>query len=261
MRDILSDLQAEDLLSDPDPVKRAQLLSKPTMPKRFYKEVTTAIGDEGTTILLDGRPVRTPSRSLIALRNGDLAQQLAEEFSTQADYINLATMPLYRLLNSALDGVATDVSAVIEDITRFASSDMVCYRVDGPARLVDIQNEKWTPVLDWAERELGASFNLCEGVMPIAQPEQSLQAVQAHLAKDNDPLRIAALHIMTSISGSALIPLAREAKALSFDEAWAASHVDEDWTIEHWGEDSEAIARREFRRRDMLAADNLLFLR
>ena len=39
---------------------------------------------------------------------------------------------------------------------------------------------------------------------------------------------------------------------------WRAAHVDEDWQIEHWGEDAEAVARRNFRHRDFMAAVALL---
>jgi chaperone required for assembly of F1-ATPase len=63
---------------------------------------------------------------------------------------------------------------------------------------------------------------------------------------------------MTSLTGSALLALAVEAGELDPEAAWAAAHVDEDWQIEHWGQDSEAVANRNARKRDMLAAANLL---
>ncbi|MBX8827854.1 ATPase, partial [Ochrobactrum sp. SFR4] len=36
--------------------------------------------------------------------------------------------------------------------------------------------------------------------------------------------------------------------------AWKAAHVDEDWTIEQWGEDEEAQARRAWREKEIRAA-------
>ena len=67
MRDILSDLS--DAMSDPDPVRRAQIQMKRPLPKRFYKAVSTDRTDEGFRILLDGRPVRTPGKKLLAVPN------------------------------------------------------------------------------------------------------------------------------------------------------------------------------------------------
>ncbi len=63
---------------------------------------------------------------------------------------------------------------------------------------------------------------------------------------------------MTTLTGSALLALAVEMGEISAEEAWTAAHVDEDWQIEHWGQDSEAVARRANRKRDMLSAVALL---
>jgi chaperone required for assembly of F1-ATPase len=79
-----------------------------------------------------------------------------------------------------------------------------------------------------------------------------------HLARRAEPLRLAALHLMTSLTGSALLALAVDFGELDGEAAWAAGHVDEDWQVEHWGKDAEAVARRSARKRDMMAAISLL---
>ena len=61
MPDIRDDLTGA--LSDPDPVRRAQIQMLKPLPKRFY--TTVSIGpaeDGGHAILLDGRTVRTPAK-------------------------------------------------------------------------------------------------------------------------------------------------------------------------------------------------------
>ena len=167
-------------------------------------------------------------------------------------------MPVLRLVNTAIDGVATDPQAVLEDILRFASSDLLCYRADTPEKLVQRQNEAWDPVLDWARASLGARFVLAEGVMHVDQPREAIAALGVHLSQRAEPMRLAALHVMTTLTGSALLALAVEMGELDVEEAWVAAHVDEDWQIEHWGQDFEAVARRANRKRDMLAAVRLL---
>ena len=42
MRDVLNDLEAGQLLSDPDPVRRAQIQMRTPLPKRFYEDVAVA---------------------------------------------------------------------------------------------------------------------------------------------------------------------------------------------------------------------------
>lgn len=258
MRDILNDLEAGKLLSDPDPVRRAQIQMRTPLPKRFYKAVSVEAGADGFGVRLDGKPVRTPGKAPLALPSEAAAALVASEFEAQETVINPVTMPTLRLVNTAIDGVAADPQAVLEDILRFASSDALCYRADAPQGLVERQNEHWDPVLDWAQTDLGARFNLAEGVIHVEQPRGTIAVLGAHLARRADPLRLAALHVMTSITGSALLALAVEARALDAEAAWLAAHVDEDWQAEQWGQDAEAVAHRAQRKRDMLAAIRLL---
>ncbi len=258
MRDILNDLEAGKFLSDPDPVRRAQIQMRTPLPKRFYKAVSVEADGDAFSVRLDGKPVRTPGKALLALPNEAAALIVAGEFEAQEKVIDPVSMPTLRLVNTAIDGVAADPQAVLEDILRFASSDLLCYRADAPQGLVERQNEHWDPVLDWARSDLGARFNLAEGVIHVEQPRETIAVLGAHLARRAEPLRLAAMHLMTSLTGSALLAIAVEAGELDSEAAWNAGHVDEDWQIEHWGQDAEAVARRSARKRDMMAAAGLI---
>lgn len=258
MRDVLSDLEAGRHLSDPDPVRRAQIQMKTPLPKRFYKAASVVPIEDSYAVHLDGKPVRTPGRALLALPSERAALLVAGEFDAQEEVIDPVSMPVLRLVNTAIDGVAADPQAVLEDVLRFASSDLLCYRADGPEGLVERQNAHWDPVIDWAQSELSARFNLAEGVVHVAQPREALAVLGAHLARRTEPVRMAALHVMTTLTGSALLALAVEAGALESEAAWVAAHVDEDWQIEQWGQDAEALARRAQRKRDFAAAVALL---
>jgi len=258
MRDVLNDLEAGRLLSDPDPVRRAQIQMRTPPTKRFYKGVAAASQDGGFVIQLDGKPVRTPGRALLLLPTERAAQIVADEFTAQGETLDLASMPTYRLVNTAIDGVANEPQAVLEDILRFSSSDLLCYRADAPDNLVRRQNEAWDPVLDWARTALGARFNLAEGVIHVEQPRESIAVLGVYLGQRAEPLRLSALHVMTTLTGSALLALAVDFGELDAEAAWSAAHIDEDFQAEMWGQDAEAIARRASRKRDMLAAANLL---
>ena len=258
MRDILNDLEAGRLLSDPDPIRRAQIQMRTPLPKRFYKEVAVAEGEGGFVIHLDGRAVKTPGKAVLVLPTRRAAELVAAEFAAQGETLDLATMPVYRLANTAIDGVAADPQAVLEDILRFSSSDLLCYRADGPETLVNRQNEAWDPVLDWARASLGARFNLAEGVIHVEQPREAIAVLGVHLGQRAEPLRLAALHVMTTLTGSALLALAVDVGELDAETAWNAAHVDDDFQAAQWGQDAEALARRANRRRDMMAAAALL---
>lgn len=258
MRDLLGDLDSGNHLSDPDPVRRAQIQMRQPLPKRFYKLAEVAEVPEGFAVRLDGKPVRTPGKAVLALTTVAAAELVAGEFSAQGETIDPVSMPILRLANTAIDGVANEMQAVLEDVMRFSSSDLLCYRADAPERLVARQAELWDPVLDWAQATLGARFFLAEGVMHVEQPRESVAAVGLWLRQREEPFRLSAIHLMTTLTGSALLALAIEARMLEPDAAWAAAHVDEDWNIAQWGEDAEAAERRKARRRDFDAAVALL---
>ena len=232
---------------------------KPSLPKRFYKDVTVADEGGASAILLDGKPVRTPGKAQLAVPDKSLADAIAEEWRAQGAHIDPATMPLTKLANSAIDGVAGQADAVIDDIVAHARADLLCYRASGPEKLLAAQAQHWDPVIAWAKESLGAPFNLTEGVVHVAQPEEAVAALRREAAK-RDAFGLAALHVMTSLSGSALLALAVALKRLSPEEAWAAAHVDEDFQISQWGEDEEAKARRVARKRDFDAAARALQL-
>lgn len=250
----------EDGEERPDPVRLAQQQARPPLPKRFYKEAGVAERDGGFALVLDGRPARTPAKQFLAVPSRPAAEALAAEWNAQAEVLDPAAMPLTRLVNSALDGVAADPEAVRADLLRYAGSDLLCYRAGDPARLVERQSTAWDPVLDWAHDDLGARFILAEGVMFAEQPERALDAVARALAGVGSPLALAALHSMTSLTGSVLLALAVARGRLSAAQAWAAAHVDEDYQAELWGIDDEAMERRAARWREMEAAAALFAL-
>ena len=237
-----------------DPVKTVQAGMKPSLPKRFYERASTEERNGAFVLLLDGRTAKTPAQKLLAVPTRSLGEALAEEWSRQGTEINPAVMPLTRIVNSAIDGVAPRREAVIEDMAGYAGSDLVCYRAGEPERLVRLEGEVWDPILAWAKEALGARFILSQGVMHVAQPERALEAVRRRLEAETSAFRIAALHVMTTLTGSVLIALAHADGALTLEEAWATAHVDERFQESLWGEDEAALKRRAGREVDFRAA-------
>jgi len=257
MRDILSDLDLGDAKPS-DPVREIQAGLKKVLPKRFYKQVAVIPGTEsGFVVALDGKPVRTPSRQELGVPNADLAAALAAEWEAQTDTIDPATMPLTRMINTAIDAVATAQEEVFEEILRFAGSDLLCYRAEAPDALVAREAELWDPHLDWAAN-MGARLVLSQGIVHVEQPAEAIRAVAVLLRRYATPLQLTALHTMTTLTGSLILALALAEGRAEPSEIWDAAHVDEDFNIAQWGEDHEAAARRAKRLIDFEAANLIL---
>ncbi len=210
--------------------------------------------DGAFALALDGRLARTPGRNPLASKSRALMERVAEEWRRQGETIDPPDMPLTRLLNVAIDGVAGKMAETRAATAAYADSDLVCYRADEPESLAERQRQAFDPVLDWAEEKLGVRFNLAAGVMHVRQPPEALAAVRAALDAVEDPTALAALSTMTALTGSVLLALAVADGRITPEEAWRAAHVDEDFQAERWGVDAEARARREARWREMEAA-------
>ncbi|MFD0917877.1 ATP12 family chaperone protein [Pseudahrensia aquimaris] len=253
-----------DILGERDPnipqtpTRVAEPSREEQLPKRFYKEVSLDEAQGAFTILLDGRSVKTPGRNTLEFTHQGLAQAVADEWAAQGERIDPMKMPLTRLVNTALDGVARDMQAVKEDIVRYSGTDLICYRAEGPQGLIDAQREHWDPLLDFAQETFGCHFHLAEGVMHVAQPPESIAAFSAHVGQIDEPLVLAATHVVTTLTGSATIGMAVFKGALDADAAWKAAHVDEDWNISQWGEDAEAQAVRARKFEELRAAVSII---
>jgi chaperone required for assembly of F1-ATPase len=242
---------------EPNPMRAAQAGMKPTLPKRFYKEAGVEERDGLFLLTLDGRTAKTPSKQALAVPSRGLAEALAEEWQGQGGEIDPSTMPVTRIVNSAIDGVAPRRAEVVDDLVRYAGSDLVYYRAGEPERLARSQDAAWGPVLDWARDSHGARFTLGEGVMHVAQPADAISAIRRVIDEIQSPFALAALHVMTTLSGSVLIALAHAAQQMDVDQAWAAAHVDELYQESVWGEDYEAMERRRRREADFKAASTV----
>jgi chaperone required for assembly of F1-ATPase len=223
------------------------------LPKRFYTAVTLDAVAGGYRILLDGRPVKTPRKSVVTADTKPLAEAIAAEWAAQVTVIAPATMPVTTLVCTALDAVAGQEAAVRAEIVQYAGSDLLCYRAEAPEGLVAAQAQHWDPVLAWAAARFGAHFSTTVGLMPVAQPAEVKTGIAAAVS-DLPALPLAAVHVLTTIFGSTLLALAVQRAHLPFEAAWAAAHVDEDWQISLWGRDDEADARRARRLREARAA-------
>ena len=210
--------------------------------KRFYKEVSVGPADGGFAVLLDGRPVRTPAGNALILPTETLAAAVAAEWQTQGDEVIATSMPLLRLANTVIDGVATRRAEVTDAVLRFAENDLLCYRAHQPPELVARQSLGWDPWLDWARRRHGANMTLAVGLTHVDQTPDALLALR-QAVDELDPFALGACHVVASITGSLVLALAVADGAANGAQVFELSRIDEIYQAEKWGEDAEAAKR------------------
>jgi len=221
--------------------------------KRFWTGVNVAEGEEGYTVLLDARPVRTPAKAPLILPTRAMAEAIAAEWEAQEKEIDPTSMPATRAANSAIDKVAVQFDEVADMLSAYGDSDLLCYRAETPQELVDRQAAAWDPLLDWAHETFGARLEPRTGIMHAPQSPEALARLDAALRRQT-PFQLAAFHDLVALSGSLVIALAAVHDHLPAEDLWALSRIDELWQEEQWGHDEEAHETAEIKRGSFLDA-------
>jgi chaperone required for assembly of F1-ATPase len=231
--------------------------------KRFWDHAVAVRRPEGGhAVLLDGKPLRLPGGAPLATASAALAGAIADEWQAaggaKGGEMTLEAVPLTRLLGSAQDRVAADPAAMVAGLSKYGETDLLCYRAADPA-LADLQARDWQPWLDWAARVHGAPLGVTAGLMPVAQPPESLAALRGAVAA-HGPEELAALGVAVPALGSLVLGLAMSAGEVTPARAHALSVLDETWQEERWGQDGDAAARRARAAADVALAGRFLAL-
>ncbi|NRB04240.1 MAG: ATPase [Rhodobacteraceae bacterium] len=207
--------------------------------KRFWTSAQVEKLDDGFAVNLDGRPVKTPAKARLVAPTETMAREIAQEWDAQEEVVNPATMPFTRSANAAIDKVSVQHAEVAGMLAAYGDSDLLCYRADGPQSLVDRQAELWDPLLDWAERDLGARLHPVVGVMHAPQNDAALKTLsdQTHAFT---AFELAAFHDLVGLSGSLILGFAAARDHMPVLDLWTLSRLDELWQQEQWGVDEEA---------------------
>jgi len=225
-----------------------------TPQKRIFNKAEVVEQEQGFTVALDGRTVKTPARRDLLLPTQKLACSIALEFNNQSEKIDPKTMAATRLANTVIDGIADNPQPIAEDIMRFIAADQLFYRAGAPEELNTRQREAFDPVLDFIETKFSCHFEIGETLTFITQARDSLNPLRHYINAITSPFVLGGLHAITTLTASGLIAIALREDALTREAAWENAHIEEDWTAQHWGQDEEAMARRAFQHREFEAA-------
>lgn len=231
--------------------------------KRFWTEALVHDQANGWTVALDGKPVRVPGSSTLTLPTRAMADAVAAEWQIAGGGVggemSYADLPLTRLAGTAQERVVPALEPVILELSRYAESDLLCYRAEHPESLVRQQADQWQPWLEWAATRHGAHLQVTAGIVHVAQSPAALAAL-AQAVSRYDAHRLAALGILVPSYGSLVLALAVAEGALEALAAHETATLDERHQALHWGWDDEQQARLARVAEDVVAAGRFLSL-
>ena len=208
---------------------------------------------------LDGRKINTPGGVPLIVAHEGLASAVAAEWTAQEESIRPETMPLTGFCCTAIDTVATGRTGVMDQLVKYAESDLLCYRADDSEDLRNHQQSHWQPLLDWVVETYGARLTVTSGVLPVDQPPGAIANLRSAV-EGLDDYQLTVLASVSQAAGSLVIGLCLIAGRLDADTAFEVSQLDETWQTDKWGEDSEDAKRRALLHEEMRDAVRFLDL-
>lgn len=208
--------------------------------KRFYKTVDVRQVGSRFGIVLDGRPIKTPEREVLATHSAALAEVIAVEWARQGE--ELGDMPLTKLANTAIDRVTADRGPALKQIADFAGHDLVCYRSAAPAELAAREAAAWDLPMLWARTQYGLDLQTTTGTLSIPQPGFDASDLAQRLSRA-DTFVLTGLAAAVPLLKSTVLALAMSDLKIDVAAAHAAAHVDEIFQAEKWGRDADAEKR------------------
>lgn len=213
--------------------------------KRFWKQVELVEQDGAFAVQLDGRSVRLPGKTVLCVPSRALAQALVAEWQAAGQnaegYFTPDDLPLTGIAGSMLERIPQAREGVLESLLAYAHSDLICYRDGAGGKLAAQQAALWDPWLAWLGKTHGVTFQTTQGVMPIRQSAQALQALRAVMDTMTDA-QLAVLGVAVPALGSLVLGLALPGGA-AVEDLVACASVDERYQMAVWGEDTEVTDR------------------
>lgn len=221
--------------------------------KRFWKTVSVVSEDGLFEPRLDGRSIRLPQGSVLAVRSPVLAETIAGEWGQIAEGASFTPefLPLTRIAGTMIERIMPDPHAARDILLGLGVDDGLCYCEDG---IGPVAEQAFTWLSGY-----GINPSVTDGLMPVVQPEGYTDAL-AQLLAARDDLDLAVLGVLAQATGSLLLSLAVVGGAVSLVDAVLWANNDEKSQLATWGQDDELVRTMENREKDILDAGLFLTL-
>uniref|UniRef100_A0A670XVZ8 ATP synthase mitochondrial F1 complex assembly factor 2 n=1 Tax=Pseudonaja textilis TaxID=8673 RepID=A0A670XVZ8_PSETE len=201
----------------------------------IFSAMVSSFSSDGFEINLDSRKLRTPQAKLFTVPSEPLALAVATEWDSQQDTVKFYTMHLTNLCNTALDNPSQrSKDQLIQAALKFLETDTICYRVEEPPALVELQKNEWDPVIEWAEKRYNVVIGTSTSILGPTLPQSTKDTFISHLASYNSWALQGIEYLITQLK-SLILSMSLVDKHLTVEQAVLLSRLEEEYQIQHWG--------------------------
>uniref|UniRef100_A0A4W5LW46 ATP synthase mitochondrial F1 complex assembly factor 2 n=1 Tax=Hucho hucho TaxID=62062 RepID=A0A4W5LW46_9TELE len=193
--------------------------------KKFYEDVSISHGEGGMfEINLDRRKLKTPGGKLFTAPNEALK-----------DMLKFFSMHMTTLCNTALDNPTfRSKDQMITAALKYLETDTICYRVEEPPSLVELQYNEWDPVLNWIEDRYNVVIGSSTSILGPEIPQATMDTFRQHLGSYNFWSLTGLEYVITQLK-SVVLAFALIDKHITVEQAVLLSRLEEEFQIGHWG--------------------------
>jgi len=207
----------------------------PAPVKRFYLNASVAKGETGYEIHLDRKPLKTPSRKHLTIKNEKLANAVAAEWGSQKNVIAPNIMHLTALCNTVQDNpLRKTKDDLIGAVLAGLDMDTILYRSDDNEKLMELQKEKWDPIYNWFKDYFQVEVPLASGISPPEIPQETLDKIRDFLDSNNFEAVQGFVFGMDSIR-SVILTTATVLNKITPKEAVHLSRLELEYQTSRWG--------------------------
>ncbi|XP_038941884.1 ATP synthase mitochondrial F1 complex assembly factor 2 isoform X1 [Rattus norvegicus] len=139
------------------------------------------------------------------------------------------------LCNTSLDNpTQRNKDQLIRAAVKFLDTDTICYRVEEPETLVELQKNEWDPIIEWAEKRYGMEIGSSTSIMGPSIPTQTREVLTSHLASYN-MWALQGIEFVVAQLKSMLLTLGLIDLRLTVEQAVLLSRLEEEYQIQKWG--------------------------
>ncbi|XP_006901265.1 PREDICTED: ATP synthase mitochondrial F1 complex assembly factor 2-like [Elephantulus edwardii] len=219
----------------PNSQLHARAYAPPAERKRFYQNVTITQGEGGFEINLDHRKLKTPQAKLFTVPNEALATAVATEWDSQQDTIKFYTMHLTTLCNTSLDNpTQRNKDQLIRAAMKFLETDTICYRIEEPETLVELQKNEWDPMIKWANKRYDVEIGTSTSILGPSIPAKTQETLTSYLASYN-MWALQGIEFVVAQLKSMVLTLGLMDLHLTVEKAVLLSRLEEEYQIQKWG--------------------------
>lgn len=204
--------------------------------KRFYQKVDV-VQHAGAlnnhfAVRINSHLLRTPLRNVLAVPSETLALAIAHEWDSQLHIIQPHTMPFMKLAATCIDRYPAMRDRVLASLARRVGTDSICFRVNDPARILEMQGRHWGPLLDW----FGARFGplATSTTLSLSHPRATLKALHSYLA-DLDDWTLCGVDSAASTAKSVVLALALREGFIDAERCVSLARLEEEFQADVWG--------------------------